>query len=188
MAEVYAFLADGLEEVECLAAVDVLIRGGVDVTLVSIFDRREVTGSHGFHITADAVLDEVDLDRPDVYFLPGGMPGTKHLGSCEKLCSALVKAAGEGKRLAAICAAPSVLGSLGLLKGKTATCYPGFEGALGGAVHTTRGVVTDGMITTARGLGYALDLGLELLGLLTSREHAAEVKAAIQYDQNPDML
>ena len=81
MAEVYAFLADGLEEVECLAAVDVLIRGGVDVTLVSISDRREVTGSHGFHITADAVLDEVDLDRPDVYFLPGGMPGTKHLGS-----------------------------------------------------------------------------------------------------------
>jgi len=74
MAEVYAFLADGLEEVECLAAVDVLIRGGVSVKLISISDRREVTGSHGFRITADAVLDEVDLDGADAYFLPGGMP------------------------------------------------------------------------------------------------------------------
>ena len=81
-----------------------------------------------------------------------------------------------------------MLGSLGLLRGKMATCYPGFEGALEGAVHTSRGVVTDGMITTARGLGYALDLGLELLGLLTGREHAAEGKASIQYDQSPDML
>ncbi len=184
MAEVYAFLADGLEEVECLAAVDVLIRGGVSVKLISISNKREVTGSHGFRITADAVLDEVDLGRADAYFLPGGMPGTTHLRNCEKLCSALVKAAGEGKRLAAICAAPSVLGELGLLDGKKATCYPGFEDSLKGASHTSQGVVTDGRVTTARGLGYALDLGIELLGLLTSRENGEAVKAAIQYDQN----
>lgn len=187
MAEVYAFLADGLEEVECLAAVDVLIRGGVTVKLVSISDQREVTGSHGFRITADAVIGEVDLDQADVYFLPGGMPGTKHLRGCEALCRALVKADGEGKRLAAICAAPSVLGELGLLKGRKATCYPGFEETLEGASYTKTGVVTDGNVTTARGLGYALDLGLELLGLLTDRENAAKVKAAIQYDQCPGM-
>lgn len=183
MAEVYAFLADGLEEVECLAAVDVLIRGGVSVKLISISDKKEVTGSHGFKITADAVIGEVNLEEADVYFLPGGMPGTKYLGSCKVLCQALVKADKEGKRLAAICAAPSVLGQLGLLKGKKATCYPGFESFLEGAVHTSAGVVTDGNITTSRGLGYALDLGLELLGLLTDRENAKEIKAAIQYDR-----
>ncbi len=184
MAEVYAFLADGLEEVECLAVVDVLIRGGVSVKLISISDRREVTGSHGFRITADAVLDEVDLDGADAYFLPGGMPGTTQLRNCEKLCGALVKAAGEGKRLAAICAAPSVFGELGLLNGKKATCYPGFEEHLKGAVYTSQGVVTDGAVTTARGLGYALDLGIELLSLLTSRENGQAVKDAIQYDQH----
>ena len=154
MAEVYAFLADGLEEVECLAAVDVLIRGGVSVKLISISDRREVTGSHGFRITADAVLDEVDLDGADAYFLPGGMPGTTQLRNCEKLC------------------------------GKKATCYPGFEEHLKGAVYTSQGVVTDGAVTTARGLGYALDLGIELLSLLTSRENGQAVKDAIQYDQH----
>lgn len=183
MAEVYAFLADGLEEVECLAAVDVLIRGGVSVKLISVSDKHEVTGSHGFRITADAVIGEVDLEQADMYFLPGGMPGTLHLGACERLCSALVKAESRGKRLAAICAAPSVLGGLGLLKGKKAVCYPGFEEKLLGAIHTSEGVVTDGNVTTARGLGYALDLGLELLSLLTDSENAAKVKEAIQYDQ-----
>ena len=99
-------------------------------------------------------------------------------------CGALVKAAGEGKRLAAICAAPSVFGELGLLNGKKATCYPGFEEHLKGAVYTSQGVVTDGAVTTARGLGYALDLGIELLSLLTSRENGQAVKDAIQYDQH----
>ena len=183
MAEVYAFLADGLEEVECLAAVDVLIRGGVSVKLISISDRREVTGSHGFRITADAVLDEVDLDGADAYFLPGGMPGTTQLRNCEKLCGALVKAAGEGKRLAAICAAPSVFGELGLLNGKKATCYPGFEEHLKGAVYTSQGVVTDGNITTSRGLGYALDLGLELIRLLQGPQQAQTIAASIQHSR-----
>ena len=94
-----------------------------------------------------------------------------------------MKAFQAGKRLAAICAGPSVLGGLGILKGKTATCFPGFEDKLTGAEYTRQGVVTDGTVTTARGLGYALDLGLELLGLLDSRENAAKIKASIQYDQ-----
>lgn len=183
MAEVYAFLANGLEEVECLAAADVLVRAGVKVTLVSIGDNRQVTGSHGFTITADATIDEIDFSKADVLFLPGGMPGTRHLSECKLLCDALVKANEEGRRLAAICAGPSVLGGLGILKGKRATCYPGFEGALSGAEVCGDGVVTDGHVTTARGLGYALDLGLELTRLLTDEKTADHIKAAIQYDQ-----
>ena len=101
----------------------------------------------------------------------------------EGLCAALKEAAQSGRRVAAICAAPSVLGQLGLLEGKQATCYPGFEDQLKGASYTRTGVVTDGNVTTARGLGYALDLGLELVRLLQGEEKAAKIKAAIQYDQ-----
>lgn len=183
MAEVYAFLADGLEEVECLATADVLIRAGVKVTLVSISDKKEVTGSHGFTVMADATIGEIDFKKADVLFLPGGMPGTRHLSECRALCDALVTANEEGRRLAAICAGPSVLGGLGILRGKKATCYPGFEGALAGAEITGDGVVTDGNVTTARGLGYALDLGLELAGLLVDEKTASHIKTAIQYDQ-----
>lgn len=183
MAEVYAFLADGLEEVECLATTDLLIRAGIKVTLVSVNGTKEVAGSHGFRIGTDARLEDVDCGKADVLFLPGGMPGTKHLAQCSPLCEALTAANRDGRRLAAICAAPSVLGRLGLLKGKKATCYPGFEEALDGASVVEDGVVTDGNITTARGLGYALDLGLELIRLLIDEAAAAQIKAAIQYDQ-----
>lgn len=184
MIEVYAFMAEGLEEVECLATVDVLIRGGVNVTLISVGDRRDVTGSHGFRIMANKKIDEVSLEEADVLFLPGGMPGTKNLGACKTLCDGLVEANKQGKRIAAICAAPSVLGDLLILKGKKATCYPGYEDRLVGAEHTSTGVVTDGNITTARGLGYALDLGIELLRLLKGEETALKVKESIQYDQH----
>ena len=183
MAEVYAFLADGSEEVECLAVADVLVRAGIKVTLVSISNNKEVTGSHGFTIVADTTIGEIDFEQADLLFLPGGMPGTKRLSECRPLCDALVKANEEGRRLAAICAAPSILGGLGILKGKTATCYPGFEGALAGANVTGDGVVTDGNVTTARGLGYALDLGLELTRLLLGEKTASHIKTAIQYDQ-----
>ena len=183
MAVVYAFLADGLEEVECLATADVLIRAGVKVKLVSITGKKEVKGAHGFGIHADTLLHEIDPMKADLLFLPGGMPGTKNLMACKPLCDALVQADAAGKRLAAICAAPSILGQLGLLKDKKATCYPGFEDALTGAKLTGAGVVTDGKITTARGLGYALDLGIELASLLVDRPVALQVKDSIQYDQ-----
>ena len=183
MARVYAFMADGFEEVECLATADVLVRAGIKVTLVSMTGHREVKGSHGFSVRADVVFEEADLSKADLLFLPGGMPGTKNLMASKPLCDALLEADRDGKRLAAICAAPSVLGQLGLLKDKRATCYPGFEDALTGAKLTGAGVVTDGNITTARGLGYALDLGIELASLLADRPTALHVKDAIQYDQ-----
>ena len=183
MAKVYAFMAPGMEEVECLAVADVLIRGGVEVNLVSITDSLEVVSSHKITVKADCLLKDVDWEDGDVFFLPGGLPGAPNLAACKELGEHLVQAYEAGKRVAAICAGPSVLGGLGILEGKTATCFPGFEDKLTGAEYTRQGVVTDGNVTTARGLGYALDLGLELLGLLDSRENAAKIKASIQYDQ-----
>lgn len=183
MAKVYAYLAEGLEEVECLAVVDVLRRSGVDVTMVSITGAKEITGSHGIKFMADALFEEANSDAADVLFLPGGMPGTNHLKAHEGLKAAIEKANKQGRRVAAICAAPSVLGSMGLLKGRTATCYPGFEEQLTGVSYTSQGVVTDGNITTSRGLGYALDLGLELIRLLQGPQQAQKIAASIQYSR-----
>lgn len=180
---VYAFLADGLEEVECLAAMDVLKRGGVKVTLVSVNGTCTVIGSHGFSIGTDREFSQIDPSQADVLFLPGGMPGTTNLENHEGLSAALKDAAAKNRRIAAICAAPSVLGKLGILDGKKATCYPGFEEYLHGALHVEDGVVTDGNVTTARGLGYALDLGLELLRLLKGETVSNQVKEAIQYER-----
>lgn len=183
MSKVYAFLADGLEEVECLAVVDVLRRSGVETTLVSVTGKREVTGSHGIQLKADALFEEGNPDEADVLFLPGGMPGTNNLKAHKGLAAAMERANKQGRRIAAICAAPSILGSMGMLKGRTATCYPGFESQLTGVSYTSQGVVTDGNITTARGLGFALDMGLELIRLLQGPQQAKKIAAAIQYSR-----
>ena len=185
MGKVYAFLADGSEEVELLAVVDVLLRGGQDVKLVSVTGKKNVTGSHGIKLQADVLMEQTNLKDADVLFLPGGMPGTRNLGASQELVYALNEANQDNRRIAAICAAPSILGRLGMLEGKKATCFPGFEEELKGADVVRQGVVTDGNITTARGLGYALDMGIELLALLVDKNHARKIKEAIQYDQNP---
>ena len=111
------------------------------------------------------------------------MPGTNNLREHRGLREAIERANKQGRRVAAICAAPSVLGAMGLLKGRTATCYPGFEEQLTGVSYTSQGVVTDGNITTGRGLGYALDLGLELIRLLQGPQQAQKIAAAIQYSR-----
>ena len=183
MAKVYAFLAEGLEEVECLAVVDVLRRSGVEVTLVSVTGDRKVTGSHGIELGTDALFEDVNPDVADVLCLPGGMPGTNNLKAHMGLRAAVECANKQGRRIAAICAAPSILGSMGLLKGRTATCYPGFEDQLTGVSYTSQGVVTDGNITTGRGLGFALDMGLELIRLLQGPQQAQKIAAAIQYSR-----
>lgn len=185
MGKVYAFLADGSEEVELLAVVDVLMRGGQDVKLVSVTGTRDVVTAHKVKIQADLEFSEADVTDADLLFLPGGMPGTRNLEAHEGLIAALKQANAEKKRIAAICAAPSILGKLGFLEGKQATCFPGFEPDLKGAAYTKQGVITDGNITTARGLGYALDLGIELLKYLAGEHEAQKIKEAIQYDQIP---
>ena len=179
MAVVYAFLADGLEEVECLATADVLIRAGVKVKLVSITGKKEVKGAHGFGIHADTLLHEIDPMKADLLFLPGGMPGTKNLMACKPLCDALVQADAAGKRLAAICAAPMVLGKLGLLKGRKATCYPSFEQYLEGAECVSEPVVRDGNIITGMGPGAAMEFALTIVDLLAGKEKVDELVEAM---------
>ena len=182
---VYIFLADGFEESEALLPADILKRAGLDVCLVSITADKLVASSHGFKIMADAVFTEIDLTQAAALIMPGGMPGAQNLCDFAPLREAIIKQNERGGLLCAICAAPMTLGAAGVLKDKRATCYPGFEGELKGAEYTRQGVVTDGNVTTARGLGYALDLGIELLALLTDREHAGQIKDSIQYDQIP---
>ena len=182
MAKVYAFTADGMEEVECLAVCDILRRAGVDTKLVSVMGRKEIVGSHGFKIEADCLFEEIS-DDADVLFLPGGLKGTENLKAHEGLAEMLKAHAAAGKRLAAICAAPSVLGALGLADGHRATCFPGFEGEMTGADCRGDGVVTDRLLTTGRGMGWSLDMGLELTRLLCGEETAAELKKKIQYEK-----
>lgn len=183
MAKVYAMIADGTEEVECLAVLDVLKRAGVEVILVAAKDSKNVVSSHQVRIEADAVVTEIDFSDADVIFVPGGMPGSEHLSDCKPLIAALHQADRENRRIAAICAAPAVvLGRHGLLEGRTATCYPGYENELNGADYTNQGVFTDGNITTARGVGFAIDLGLELVRLLAGKEAAVNIKKQIQHN------
>lgn len=184
MKKVYAFLADGFEIVECMAVVDVLRRGGLDVVTVSITDDVKVTSSHKVIVLADTVLKDIDASDADCLFLPGGMPGTTNLMACKALAEILKKAS-EETVISAICAAPSVLGQLGLLVGKTCTSFPGFEDKLIEADYRVCGVVKDGNVVTGRGMGVAVDMGLALLEVLADEETAAKIKAAIQH---PDTL
>ena len=181
MSKVVVFLADGHEECEALIPADLLRRAGIEVVLASITGKKEVTGSHGIHVTADALAEEVDYDSADLLFLPGGLPGTTHLGESALVREKLTEFAEKGKKVSAICAAPSILGELGLVKGHRATCYPGFETKMEGADCRGDGIITDRLISTGRGMGWAIDLGLELIKLLVSEEEAERIKAAIQY-------
>ena len=180
---VYAFMADGCEEVEALAVIDLLRRAGEEVELVSIHNKDMTQGSHGIGIKNDVMLKDIFVDAADTLFLPGGGVGTKNLKACEELSKLLVSHNAKGGRIAAICAAPSILGHLGILNGKKATAFPGFEKDLTGAEVLTAPVkvVTDGNITTARGMGASIELGLELVRLLISEEKAQEIGQSVQY-------
>lgn len=185
MKKAYAFLATGFEEVEALAVIDILIRAGVEVTTVSISDDKLVMGAHNIGIMADALYADIKNSDADLYFLPGGLGGTNNLGAHEDLCNLLVEKFKEGRHISAVCAAPSVLGKLGILNGKRATCYPGFEEYLEGATVLTSDrsvrVVTDGNVTTSRGMGTSIELGLELSAILVGKEVADNLATAIQH-------
>lgn len=176
---VYLFLANGFEEVEALAPLDILRRAGVEVTTVGVGGDM-IRGAHGITVQAD-MPDTLFADAaPDMIVLPGGMPGSKNLDESRIVDMALKAAARRGAYLAAICAAPMVLGHRGLLADKRATCYPGFESDLTGATVATEKVVTDGKIITAAGMGVAVEFGLALVTALKGREVAEGIRAAIQ--------
>lgn len=181
MAEVLVFAADGLEEVECLGVVDLLRRAGIDTRIVSVNGSQWVTGAHNISIRADEGFDPMECRRAKLLFLPGGMPGTRHLAEHEGLKEELEAAFRENRRIAAICAAPSILGDMGILNEKRAVCFPGFESHLKSAQLVTDKVITDGTVTTSKALGCALDLGLELIKLLRNEELAEQIKKEIYY-------
>ncbi|MCD7956515.1 MAG: DJ-1/PfpI family protein [Lachnospiraceae bacterium] len=181
MTEVYIFLADGFEEIEGLTVVDLLRRAGVPIQMVSISESRKVKGSHGIEITADLLFDEIDANAAQMFVLPGGMPGTTHLAEHAGLAELLKEQAAAGKKIAAICAAPTVLGGLGLLKGHQAVCYPGLEDALTGAHTTENPVEICGNITTSRGMGTAIPFGLALVAQLRSQEAADQLAKSIVF-------
>ncbi len=178
---VYTMLADGFEEVEAIAVIDLLLRAGIEVDTVSISDQLAVNGAHGIQITANCLFEEVDFEQCDMIFLPGGMPGTKNLDTHEGLKQQITQFNVSGKWLAAICAAPSVFGKMGILNGRKAICFPGFEEALHGAEIVNQPVVCDDHIFTSKGMGTAIDLGLAIIEKVVGKEQAEEMARTIQY-------
>ena len=181
MNKAYVFLADGFEEIEGLTVVDILRRAGVEVCTTSIMGKEAITGAHNIEVKADTLFEQCDFSDGDLFVLPGGMPGTKYLGAYEPLCSLLKEKNQQRINIAAICAAPSVLGDLGILNGRKAICYPGFEDRLTGAEVTFEKVVTDGNITTSMGMGTAIVFALRLVELLCGADKAMEIKKSIRY-------
>ena len=174
-------LADGFEEIEALTVVDLLRRASVYVDTVSITDEYMVHGAHGINVQTEDLFDEVNFVEFDMIVLPGGMPGTTHLNEHSGVRRVVKDFAESGKYVAAICAAPGILGGLGLLKGKRAACYPSVEEKLSGAVIMKVPVVQDGNIITSRGMGTAIDFSLKLVEILTDKVKADELAESIIY-------
>jgi 4-methyl-5(b-hydroxyethyl)-thiazole monophosphate biosynthesis len=175
MAKAVVFFAEGTEECEALLVVDLLRRAKVEVLVAS------ASGSHKVHITADALAEEVDYSDVDLVVLPGGIPGTPNLAANKTVTDTCVAFAKAGKKVAAICAAPSVLAALGLLEGKNATAHAAFQDKLAGAHVLDTEVVVDGNITTSYGLGGAIPFALELVRQLAGEAEADRIRNAIAY-------
>ena len=177
--KVFIFLADGFEELEAIAPIDIFRRAEIDVTVVSISNEKMVRGAHNIHVLADCLFNETDFSANDLLYLPGGMPGTKNLGAHEGLKDLLLKQAGEKKKIAAICAAPSILGKLGLLNGIEAICFPGFENQLTGAKLSKEKIVESGIISTAKGAGVAVQFAIKLVEVLKGKISADQIATQI---------
>lgn len=181
MKKVCVFLANGLEECEGLITIDILRRAGVEVTTASIHEDLLIESSHGIRFQADALARSLAYEEFDMVVLPGGLGGTNNLAASPLVAEVVTRFADQGKLVAAICAAPSVLGGLGLLRGRRATCYPGFEDKLTGADVTGEPVTEDGSIITGRGLGATIPFALHLVARLMGDAKAEEIRQQIQY-------
>lgn len=181
MKKIGIFMADGCEEIEGLTVVDIMRRAGIEIDMISVSGKKEVTGSHNITFFADVLSSEADFNAYDGLVLPGGMPGTLNLGANETVNTQIKKFATNGKLVAAICAAPSVLGNAGILQGKRATCHPGFEDKLVGAEFLADNVVTDNNIITSRGMGTAIDFSLEIVKYFADESAVAKIKEGLIY-------
>ena len=179
MKKVFIFLADGFEEIEAIAPIDILRRAELDVVTVSISDNKTVTGAHGIKVEADQLFTETTFGENDYYVLPGGYDGMLNLSAHQGVNELLTKQHNAGKKLAAICASPSVLGKLGILEGKEAICYPGFEGNLTGATISKNSVVEDGNVITGKGPGVAVQFALKIVESLKGKETASQVSDSL---------
>ncbi|MDD5923608.1 MAG: DJ-1/PfpI family protein [Clostridia bacterium] len=176
---VYIFLANGFEEVEALAPLDILRRAEIDVKTVAV-GAKKIVGSHGIEIVTDIHESEVTTDDMECVILPGGMPGTLNLEKSPIVTQSIRYCSENNLPICAICAAPSILGHMNLLKGKKAICFPGFEKELYDAVLSEDHVCVDGNIITAKGAGVALEFGLEITAMLKNREESDKIRKAIQ--------
>lgn len=177
---VYFFLADGFEEIEALCPVDLCRRAGIEVQTVSITEKKEVTGSHGITVLADLTAKDA-LGDFDMIVLPGGMPGSKNLDASPVVENALAEAVKNDKYIAAICAAPMILGKRGLLSGKEAISFPGFEQYLEGATISENKIALDGRVLTGAGMGVSHDFGLKIVEIFCGKETAEKLGGAILY-------
>lgn len=179
---IYVFLADGFEETEAITPVDLLRRAKKDVVTVGV-GKNTVTGSHKVTVLTDTTTDKITLDDSlEMIVLPGGMPGTLNLEADETVQKAIDFCVRNNKFIGAICAAPSILGHKGLLKGKKAVCYTGFEKELTGAAIAESPAVADGNIITSKGAGTAVDFGLKLIEVLDSEALSNQIKSAILFE------
>ncbi|HTN69165.1 MAG TPA: DJ-1 family glyoxalase III [Dysgonamonadaceae bacterium] len=178
MKKVIVFLAEGFEEIEAITIIDTLRRAGITVTTVSVTGDKTVNGAHNIPVLADELFDDVNYSEYDMIALPGGMPGAKNLNEHDGVKSQLKKFA-ENKFIGAICAAPMVLGNMGLLKGKRATCYPGFESELIEATVTKEPVTIDGNIITGKGPAFAISFSLQLIETLMGKAARDEISNSL---------
>ena len=176
MKTIFVFLADGFEEIEALTPVDILRRAGLSVKTVSVMGEQVVAGAHGVPVMADVMFDEVNAEDAEMILLPGGLPGATNLDAHQGLSQMILDFAKEEKPLAAICAAPLVFGNRGLLEGKKATCYPGFETYLKGAQYTAALVEKDGNLITGKGPGAAMEFAFAIVEKYCGMDKVNELK------------
>lgn len=181
MSKIVVLLAEGFEELEAFAPVDLLRRAGAEVQTLSITEKTTVCGARGIGAVADGTLSDLDFEQMEMLILPGGYPGYVNLGESQAVCRLVTRAYEAGKTVAAICGAPSVLGKLGLLTHKKATCYPGMEEELCCKEVSFDSVVEDGNIITSRGAGTAIDFALKLIERTFDAETARKIKESIVY-------
>lgn len=184
MKKIAVFFGEGYEEVEALTVVDICRRCGLEVSMVSITEETMVRGSHGINVQMDKAFSEANFEEYDMLVLPGGMPGTKNLEAHEGLMAQVDAFYAAGKYIGAICAAPSIFGHRGILKGRNACSYPSFESHLDGANVTAGPVEISDHVVTSRGMGTAIDFALAIAGIFCGEEKAAEMAESIVYGGN----